>query len=259
MKRLLVVAFGVMPRKVRHKLGANFVRTGEFLQALRGGSGWNVQSEKRAISKLGLPNDAIIFDVGANNGEWTALALEIKPSATVHLFEPQPALVRELENKFLQSDHVFIHGVGLGDMPGELKLYNYGDDHLASFHARQERSFETATETTVLVDTVDDVVSRLGIKEIHLLKMDVEGHEFSVLRGCESIFARRGVRSVQFEFGPSDVNSSVMFRALFELLVSHGFDISRIDIDGNLYKIGAYKPELESYSGVANYVATLSG
>lgn len=255
MKQLAAAAMGAIPKKLRHRLGAGFVLLGEALQGLRGGSGWNVNAERRAISELQLAENAVIFDVGANRGEWAEMLWSVRPDAFVHMFEPQPALVEILRQRFASVPNAVVHGVGLGDHSGELNLYMYSDDHLASFHAREERRFETPVRTSVPVDTVDSVMQRLGLTGIDLLKIDVEGHELSVMKGCETAFSGRLIRAIQFEFGAPSINSGVMFRQIFDFLSGHSFSLFRIDIDGQLQPITEYRTQYESYSGVANYIA----
>ncbi len=255
MKHFVATAMGAIPRALRHRLGGGFVFLGEALQGLRGGSGWNAGAERRAIAGLQLAADAVIFDVGANRGDWSGMVLGVRPGATVHMFEPQPALVGRLRERFAAFPNALVHGVGLGELPGELTLHMYSDDHLASFHVREEQRFETPVQTKVPVDTVDSVMQRLGLAEIALLKIDVEGHELSVLKGGEAAFSGRHVGAIQFEFGAPNVNSGVMFRQIYNFLSGHGFLLFRIDVDGGLQPITEYRTQHESYSGVANYMA----
>ena len=43
-----------------------------------------------------LPQCMIVFDVGANVGDWTALALEINPRLQIHCFEPSAVTFQRL-------------------------------------------------------------------------------------------------------------------------------------------------------------------
>ncbi len=44
-----------------------------------------------------LPQCATVFDVGANVGDWTALALDINPRLVIHCFEPSVATFQRLQ------------------------------------------------------------------------------------------------------------------------------------------------------------------
>jgi len=54
--------------------------------------------ELRLLKKV-LPKCKIIFDVGANIGEWTCLVKNINPKCEVHCFEPSLATFNKLQSK----------------------------------------------------------------------------------------------------------------------------------------------------------------
>ena len=80
--------------------------------------------------------------------------------------------------------------LALSDQPGEetLHLPLIGGRRFltrASLNRHEEPGQEGLETITIERDTVDRVVSRLGLDRLGLLKIDVEGHEFSVLKGGE--------------------------------------------------------------------------
>ncbi|HWU41232.1 MAG TPA: hypothetical protein VN203_26560, partial [Candidatus Acidoferrum sp.] len=62
-----------------------------FLQGKGAGSGWDMQAEVGvALAHLSGPNP-IIFDVGANDGDWSAQILKaLGPNCRIIQFEPSP-------------------------------------------------------------------------------------------------------------------------------------------------------------------------
>ena len=46
-----------------------------------------------------LPMCMTVFDVGANIGDWTALALSINPRLQIHCFEPSVATFQRLQGR----------------------------------------------------------------------------------------------------------------------------------------------------------------
>jgi hypothetical protein len=54
----------------------------------------NANGEARILQRLGTRSIACIFDVGANVGNWLALARELCPHAHLHAFEIAPSHLR---------------------------------------------------------------------------------------------------------------------------------------------------------------------
>ena len=65
------------------------------------------------VLKKYLAAAGVVFDVGANIGDWTKTVLRISPSATVHCFEPcQETFSALKQNNF--PDGVILNDFGLG-------------------------------------------------------------------------------------------------------------------------------------------------
>lgn len=69
-----------------------------------------------------LPECEVIFDVGANIGDWAALALEINPTLQIHCFEPCSATYQSLKSRGF-SESVILNQLGLSATPGEMNLH----------------------------------------------------------------------------------------------------------------------------------------
>lgn len=54
-----------------------------------------------------LPQCSLVFDVGANVGDWTALTLDINPQLTVHCFEPSQATYQQLLTRGFPSSVIY--------------------------------------------------------------------------------------------------------------------------------------------------------
>jgi hypothetical protein len=83
------------------------------------------------------------------------------------------------------------------------------------------------------------------------LKIDVEGHELSVLRGASNSMQRIGC--IQFEFGGTMVDSRTFMRDVMKFLGAYNFEIFRITPFGNL-AIGGYDSKHECFE-YTNYLA----
>ena len=125
----------------------------------------------------------VSIDIGANKGAFTYfLAWH---SASCVAFEPNPRLAELLrEKRFLRTTIV---ETALSDQSGTAELriprwHNIADPGRASIETKNE--FEPVEGYTVNVRPLDD----FGFRNIGFIKIDVEGHEASVLRGaCQTI------------------------------------------------------------------------
>src|SRR5258708_7571934 len=65
------------------------------------------------FAKQALPKCRLIFDVGANIGDWTKLALSINPTLSIHCFEPSHFTYQKLVANALPPN-VTCNEMGLG-------------------------------------------------------------------------------------------------------------------------------------------------
>lgn len=231
-----------------------------FLVGKGAGSGWNLMSEIDAASATIATSAPVLFDIGANVGEWTVAMCERFPDAHVVMFEPSAACIERLHNLTSSSRGAReVVAAAVGEEPGTLTLYSSGDlDQTASLHERGDSYFQQQryTSSDVRVVTVDQEVRRLGLDHIDFMKMDIEGHELFALQGAEETFRRGAVAALSFEFGSGNINSRTYFRDFWQFFQRHEYDVFRVGANGSAIPITTYSEDLEYFRGVSNYVAT---
>jgi FkbM family methyltransferase len=214
--------------------------------------------ELRWLRKV-LPQCSIVFDVGANIGEWTALALNINPHLQVHCFEPSATTFRRLQVRHQGQRGVTLNNFGLSAAPGEMTLWVFADcAGINSLYKRQglEDGFALAEQQygeTVRLETLDAYCERLGVRQIDLLKVDVEGHELMVLKGAAQILAQGRLQRIQFEYGGTYIDARILLKDMFELLTSYGYRLHKI-YPHALRPVDRYDQRLENFQ-YQNWVA----
>jgi FkbM family methyltransferase len=147
---------------------------------------------------LALARDAELFvDVGANVGLYTYLVATSVPSIRIVSFEPTPdlaAIVREnvLRNRW--HSRVDVRTEAIGSARGSSVLYVLKDadtENTLDAARLAGRSYDTIS---VPVVALDDFLSERDSGEHAVLKIDVEGHEQSVLDGLERTLRTPGRR-----------------------------------------------------------------
>lgn len=214
--------------------------------------------ELSALKKLSLiiPPGTVAFDVGANHGDYSLAVLEILRPQKIYAFEPSSAAFEILRSK-VDENVVKPIRIGVGSEPGKATLHNStpGASIGSMLDLRSPFApFDPTFDETVEVTTVDIFCQQHGIECIGLLKIDVEGMEFEVLKGAISMIDRGAITSIQFEFGVGNVEARVFLRDFFDLLGGK-YDLFRIVSDG-LWPLSRYSPELERSLPI-NYVAVL--
>ena len=178
------------------------------------------------VARLVQPGDAVI-DAGANVGYMTLLArVGASPDGRVIAFEPHPDLFQvALENvaasaRKFELAAVDLRNQALGETSGPADLIVPGgfekNDGLARIGVPQGRDQLTIP---VEVTTLDEVV---GSDVIAVLKLDVEGHEFPILKGGQQVLAGGQIRHIVFENHAGTDDGPVA------LLQTHGYTVFSI-------------------------------
>jgi len=173
-------------------------------------------AEESVVREL-VSSGGCVVDVGANVGTITLCAAKaVGPSGRVWAFEPNPrSFAALLDNlKINNVDNVLALQLAVGDRDEPVAMTDErGDD---------QNRVEPAGDIEVSARRLDEILP--PDIQIELLKIDVEGFEFAVLKG-----ARRALRStmvVQFEFDENHLASfGTQPKDLLEFLDSEGFDV----------------------------------
>jgi len=143
-------------------------------------------------------NGGTFVDIGANVGLVTLLVADKIGHAL--LFEPNPtACKRAQENMAMNGLPYEVIPVALSDTEGTVELENCG----ASSCNRTVEGFATTLPTVTVPRTTFDHFLKERTKHlppIDAVKIDVEGHENSVLRGMKEFLRDRRPKLVMFEY-----------------------------------------------------------
>ena len=134
-----------------------------------------------------------VVDIGANRGQFAMMARRCIPQAHVISFEPLPAAAEKFRAVFEGDDRVTLHEVAIGPVCGNATIHISRRDDSSSLlpiTATQVALFpgtEEAATNIVRVGPLREFISAADIQVPALLKLDVQGFELEVLRGCEDM------------------------------------------------------------------------
>jgi FkbM family methyltransferase len=199
----------------------------------------------------------IFFDVGSNQGQFATLVIQsLGERVNLFCFEPSKNTFSVLTRTLDGFQNAKLYNFGLGDCDQLLNLY--ADQEMSGLASLYDRKhFDQSTTRlveTVEIKSLDKFCSENAISHIHYLKLDVEGHEMSVLKGAVAMLGARAIDYIQFEFGGCNIDSRTYLRDFFEIL-SPNYDIFRLLRNG-LAPLKTYHETLEIFT-TTNFIAKL--
>ena len=211
----------------------------------------------KTIQTMIHSDSAVLFDVGANKGEFTKRIVEAWKGSPYQLyaFEPSRKTFEMLQNSVSNSAPVHLVNMALGDKPGHVDLFSDKEGSgLASVYPRDlsYHKINFSDHEKIEDTTLDLFCEQNKISSIDFLKLDVEGHELAVLSGGKRMFEEGKVKIVQFEFGGCNIDSRTFFRDYYNFF-KKDFDLYRI-LSNGLQPIRCYSEKLEVFLS-ANYLA----
>lgn len=167
-----------------------------------------------------------IMDIGANTGQYALLCNKIfDTSCIIYSFEPTANSFQKLKINTERIDNIHSYNLGMGESSKKSRIYYSKPGSVQSSLFRN--NFSELSENIELT-TIDEFCSKNGIEKINILKLDVEGYEFQVLKGAKKFI--NTVEYIQFEFGNKQVLSRNFLNDFIVLLSE--FKIYRLLQDG---------------------------
>ena len=164
-----------------------------------------------------LRSDDLFLDVGANIGSYTVIGAGAVGARAISV-EPIPSTYSSLElNVILNglTKRVDLHRVGLSSERSELR---FTADQDTVNHVMADG--EVGPSIRVPVICMDELLAGSLPK---VIKIDVEGHEKSVLLGARNTLSDPGVAAVVMEINGSGVRYGVSDNELLEMMRGYGF------------------------------------
>lgn len=196
----------------------------------------------RFLLKHLQPGDTFI-DVGAHFGYYSLLAaMLVEKNGRVHAFEPSGSTFQILSKNVATQNNIVLNNRVVSNTNGYVNFYEfplfYSENNTLHIQAFEKKSWFKKNKpkiTKVKSTTLANYCSTNTINPT-IIKIDVEGAEYEVISGMQSIFTERHpiiIMECWNEFNPK----------VIAILKNHGYKSYRIDEDGNLNGIH----DLEGY------------
>ncbi|MGC1852672.1 MAG: FkbM family methyltransferase, partial [Solirubrobacterales bacterium] len=182
------------------------------------------------------PRAGLVLDIGANEGDWTAVALQAFAGVEVLAAEPGSEPLTILRDRFADRSNVMIDPRAVTDATGTATYHrtrasvfasllppSADIDDLYPLPGSPAEVVETVEVSTV---TLDELV---GERPVSLLKLDVQGGELAVLRGGRRVLEHTAAVLIEVLFLPH-YEGDTTFPGIHEAMTDLGFvlmDLSR--------------------------------
>jgi FkbM family methyltransferase len=158
-----------------------------------------------------------VVDVGASDGNWSALMMQRFPSCSYLLIEAQPVHDQELRKFCLQHPNAKYSLVAAGEAHGRINF-----DSTDPFGGLASREPFAVNNIVVPVAPLDEEVLKSGFRGPFLLKFDTHGFEMPILKGAQRILRDTEVIIMEcynFKIAPD----CLLFHKMCEHLGTLGF------------------------------------
>jgi FkbM family methyltransferase len=210
------------------------------------------------FEKFLRPGD-IYIDIGANYGYMAINASRLVGNdGLVIAIEPEPRVLNLLKfNADLNNCRINIVQKAISDSQGE-SSFNVGTEiGLSRLDNLRNNTFGMILQEKVIVEktTLDTLVADLvPNRNVRFVKMDVEGHELTILKGASQVIAKRKT-IFMLEINPGALSQNdITFKDILEFLITHSYKVFWVHShSADWFRIGRY-PTLEEVTDYKKFV-----
>tara|TARA_B110000971_G_C20040176_1_gene517746 strand:- start:24942 stop:25682 length:741 start_codon:yes stop_codon:yes gene_type:complete len=165
-------------------------------------------------------NNPTIIDVGANEGQSIIRFRKKFPNSIIHSFEPNLDAFKILKKNFENDSKIIINNKAVGDINEKKTFYETKKTTHSSFYKINNKSEwikirskehnttisgYTKKEREVEVITLDKYCNENNIDKVDLLKIDTQGYEEEVVKGCKFLIKENKINLIETEIMLDDV------------------------------------------------------
>jgi FkbM family methyltransferase len=188
----------------------------------------SIRSDPFGSGEIRHPKPDTILDIGGSHGQFAKEAIRAFPGINIYSFEPIPECFEELLELKNQVPTLQPINLALSESSGTQDFWLSGFRDSSSLHEMLPTHVQawphTQIETKITVELarLDDVAGKLILKEPVFAKIDVQGHELSVIRGGRNTF--KACQRIMLECNFAALyKEQPSFDELYEEMKSMGF------------------------------------
>lgn len=127
-----------------------------------------------------------VLDIGGNIGQFSiTLSTVLNRKVDIDVFEPNPAAFELLAKNTAPHQNIRIYNLGLGKRGKTKMFYEPGRSAIGSMFKQNAGS--DGRVKPVDIEVVDDISAQTGSSKYDLIKIDVEGYEYDLLKSIKPV------------------------------------------------------------------------
>lgn len=170
----------------------------------------------------------LIIDAGASIGDTSKKFAHYFPGAVIHSFEPYKKFYEQLKTNCKQNKNIHSFNKALSNFNGQSLLSinrSEGTNSLLKSSSDYSHPYHSITrkhgEEFVLTTTLDEIYPE---EYIDILKLDLQGSEYSAIQGAENLLNSGRVKSIVCEVMFQDqYDNQPTWTSLVSLITKSGF------------------------------------
>jgi len=151
------------------------------------------QGDKTLRLNYPLTTDSVVLDIGGYEGQW-ASDIFSRYLCSVHLFEPVPHFADRISHRFRNNPSIQVHRFGLSATDRE-EPFSVGGHASSAL-----RTVGSADPINVVFACGARVLKQLGIHDIALAKINIEGGEYELLQHFIDTAIVKHIGDLQIQF-----------------------------------------------------------
>ncbi len=153
----------------------------------------NDEGDKKLRLDYPLNSLSVVFDVGGYMGDYSE-AIFKNYGCKIYLFEPIPSFYKVCVERFRDNPSVICLNYGLSSKTAFVNI-GINDDASSFIHFRRGIKTQQAH-----LKSIDDVFSDLNIKQVDLIKINIEGGEYDLLPAIIDLGLIKNFKYIQVQF-----------------------------------------------------------
>ncbi|MEO6289235.1 MAG: FkbM family methyltransferase [Ginsengibacter sp.] len=175
-----------------------------------------------------------IFDIGAHTGETSLVYNKIFKTPSIFAFEPFLPSFEILKDSVRTFNNIQVFNTAVSDISGQVDFHvnksSATNSMLASSEDSKKNWGENLLDTieSIKIDsvTIDDLLERLNIETIDILKIDTQGTEYEIIQGAGKSIDQNKIKLIYLEIIlVSTYTKQKYFDETLLLLRNKGFEL----------------------------------
>lgn len=171
-----------------------------------------------------LKTDSVFIDIGTNKGIYLYQAEKVITTGKVIGFEPNKSLVNYIKPLFPKAE-IYPFAVSSKSGTAVLNIPKKGNG-LQDTRASLEAMGDDVEKVEIQMVALDEFAKEKQWSKIDVIKIDVEGHEFDSIKGCENILKTiKPIFIIEIELR----HAHYPINEIFDFITAYGYDVFYFD------------------------------